>query len=176
MFLEYDVDNPPGNRYAYWWTAYGSGSVTLPMVMVDSGHEISNGYEPFATVYRDMVERALARPPGVRLVVARERIGNRFRFEVRVTNLGEVTLSSSNIARVHAIVYEDAHVADTNRFVRGARSTGISSLAPGATETYTIEISLSSGLNWDKLHSVVLVDYRPGVNTGTYDMLQAAHQ
>ena len=37
VFIEYDVDNPPGNRVSRWWAAWGSGgSVYLPLIMVDS--------------------------------------------------------------------------------------------------------------------------------------------
>jgi hypothetical protein len=175
VFLEYDVDNPPGDRRDLWRAAYGIGSVTLPLVMVDSGHQISNGFEAFATVYRAMVESSLARPPLARLVVERERIGDTFSFEVRLTNLGEVTLSSSNHARLHAIVYEEAHIADTGRYVRAVASTAITSLAPGATATFTLEVSLP-GASWNRLRSVVLADYRPAGTTGPYDMLQASHQ
>jgi hypothetical protein len=74
---------------------------------------------------------------------------------------------------VHAIVYEETHVADTDRFVRAVVSTAITSLAPGDTATFTLEVSLP-GANWSRLHSVVLADYRPAGATGPYDMLQAA--
>jgi hypothetical protein len=172
VFLEHDVDDPQGDRISRFWAAYGPGSVTLPLIMVDSGEEISYGYVAFASTYRAMVNRALARPAQARLVVDRQRLGNSYSFEVQVTNLSDTTLSSSNEASVHVIVYEDTHVADTDRFVRAATSVGITSLAPDETKTYNLTIALQD-VNWSKLHSVVLVDYRPG---GAYDMLQAAYQ
>jgi hypothetical protein len=174
VFLEYDVDNAPGSRYGRWWAAHGSGSVTLPLVMVDSGNQISNGYVSFYNVYKAMVDTALARPAQAEIEAYWLRTGNRVVFYIQVTNLSAVTLSSSsNSATVHAIVYENAHVRLTNRFVRAAVSTDISSLAPGATDTFMLETSELSGVNWDKLHFIALADYRPSGSSGAYDMLQA---
>ena len=62
----------------------------------------------------------------------------------------------------------------TNRYARTAVYRSISNLAPTASATYTLETSELSGVNWDKLHFVVLVDYRPAGSSGAYDMLQAA--
>lgn len=144
--------------------------------MVDSGNQITHGYEDFYNVYKAMVDIALARPAQADITATWQRVGDKVRFDVRLTNLSLVTLSSSsNSATVHAIVYEDAHVADTDRFVRATVSTDItSSLAPGATASFVLETADLSGVNWDKLHFIVLADYRPGGASGAYDMLQAA--
>jgi hypothetical protein len=53
VFLEEDVDNPPYDRYGRWWDAYGGSSAALPMIMVNSGHQISNG--PLDVVSRNLV-------------------------------------------------------------------------------------------------------------------------
>jgi len=176
VFLEYDVDNAPYSRVSRWWAAFDGGSTTLPMVMVDSGNQISSGYVDFYDEYKAMVDRALARPARAEVQAYWWRVGDKVGFYVQVTNLSDVTLSSSaNSAAVHGIVYEDAHVGVTDRFVRAAVSTPIvSELGPNATGTYTMETSELIGVNWDRLHFVVLVDYRPLGSEGAYDMLQAA--
>ncbi len=177
VFIEYDVDNPAGNRVSRWWAAWGSGgSVYLPLIMVDSGNEISNGSVAFAQRYRAMVDAALQRPAAARLDVNRERVGNSFRFEIALTNLSDVTLSAANSATLHVIVYEEAHVGDTDRWVRAATFRSISNLAPQATATFAVEIAPAGVVDWDKVHSIVLADYRPGGASGAYDTLQAAHQ
>ncbi len=144
--------------------------------MVDSGNQISNGYEDFYTKYKTMVDTSLARPPKAKITAQSQRVGDRFHFDIQVTNLSGVTLSSANSATVYAIVYEDDAVDGlTKRYVRAVASTGISSLTNGATADFSLDTTDLSGVNWDKLHSVVLVDYRPG-GTGAYDMLQAAFE
>jgi hypothetical protein len=176
VFLEQDVDNPLGNRYNRWWAAYGGGgSVTLPLVMVESGHQISSGHVDFYNTYKAMVDVELARPALVEIVAHSQRSGDTLQFDIQLKNLSGVPLSTfSNGATVHAIVYEDAHVGLTDRIVRAAVSTGIyPELAHGATMTFTLETGLS-GVNWDKIHPLVLADYRPGGTSGAYDMLQAA--
>ena len=177
VFIEYDVDNPAGNRVSRWWAAWGSGgSVYLPLIMVDSGNQISNGSVAFAQRYRAMVDAALQRPAAARLDVNRERVGNSFRFEIALTNLSDVTLGAANSATLHVIVYEEAHVGDTDRWVRAATAQSISNLAPGETRGFSAEIAPQGVVDWNKVHSVVIADYRPGGTTGAYDTLQAAYE
>lgn len=176
VFLEQDLDHLLGDRYGRWWKAYGGGgSVTLPLVMVDSGNQISNGRVDFYSTYKAMVDAALARPPQAEIEFSSQRSGDTLDFNIQLTNLSGVTLSySSNWATVHAIVYEDAHVGVTDRIVRAAVFTRISpALAHGETRTFTLRTELS-GVDWNKIHPIVLVDYRPGGSSGAYDMLQAA--
>ena len=174
LFLEQSVDYPVGARYGRWWAAYtGGGSVTLPLVMVDSGHQISNGYVDFYNVYKGMVDVSLARPAQAEIQASSRRSGDTLHFEVQLTNLSGVTLDYGNGATIHALVYEDAPVGVTDHFVRAATSTAIPGLAHGETMTLTLQTDLS-GVDWDNIHSIVLADYRPGGSSGAYDTLQAA--
>lgn len=177
VFIEYDVDDPAG-RLDRWWEAWGSGgSVYLPVVMVDSGHEISNGPVSYLETYRGMVDRALQRPPLARLEVERERVGDVLRFAIDLTNESAAVLGPSNDATLHVIVYEEAHVGDTDRWVRAAASQGIPDLAPGETAGFSEEISLAGvGVDWGSIHAVVIADYRPGGSSGAHDTLQAHHE
>jgi hypothetical protein len=88
-----------------------------------------------------------------------------------VKNLSGVALSSSNGATVWGILYEDK-VANTNRHVRAAVSTAITSLANGATGNFTLQTADLSDVNWSNLHYIALAEYRP--SGAAYDMLQAA--
>ena len=180
VFLEYDrADEALFPRERRWWTAYGGGSASLPLVMVDSGNRISNGYEEdFYTKHAAMVDASLARDAQAEIVASSQRSGDMFHFEVQVTNRTDETLGSGNGATVWAIVYEEFETSGsgrfTNRFVRTAVSTAISSdLAPDATETFTLVTSALGGVNWDNLRAILLVDYRPGSTSGAYDTLQA---
>jgi hypothetical protein len=176
VFLEYDVDDPPGDRISRWWAAWGGGgSVILPLVMVDSGNQISNGYVSFYQRYRAMVEDALQRPARARLEVERERVGDSFQFQIELTNRSDSALSSTNSATLHVIVYEENPIADTGRWVRAATAQPIANLPPGETQSFSVEIPLQ-GVDWSRLHSVVLADDRPDGPDGAYDMLQADHQ
>lgn len=175
IFLEYDADSVPYTRYSRWWAAYDGTSATLPLVMVDSGNQILSGYVSFYSAYQAMVVSSMARPPQAEIKATWQRVGNKVDFSVQVKNLSGVTLNSmTNNATVHAIVYEDKHVKSTDRFVRGVDAEGITTLAPNATGTYAMATGDLVDVDWDKLHYLVLVDYRPGGNTGSYDMLQAA--
>ncbi len=176
-FLEYPADGAPANRYGRWWAAYGgSSSVYLPLLMTDSGNQISNGSVDFYNVYKTMVDTAAARPAKAAVTAYSLRCGDKLRFYVRVTNHSGTSLSySSNHATVHAIVWEDAHVADTNRYVRATVSADFtSSVADGANASFVLETPELTGIDWDKLHTAVLADYRPGGLTGAFDTLQAA--
>ena len=176
-FLEYPADNAPSNRYGRWWAAYGgSSSVYLPLIMVDSGNQISNGPVDFYNVYKSMVETALVRPAKAAITAYVLRCGNKIRFFVRLTNHSGTPLSYSlNNATIHAAVWESAQVARTGRYVRASVSTSItSSLADGSSAEFILDTPELTGVDWDKLHTVVLADYRPEGLTGAFDTLGAA--
>ncbi len=182
VFLEQNVDQPLGNREDRWWAAHGGGSVSLPLVMVDSGQRFSNGYLGTSAhdTYQAMVDTELARPPQAEMTASSHRIANRVHFDIELTNLSGMTLSTSNGAAVHAIVYEEHTPVDptvdhiTRRIVRAVVSTNLATpLAHGATTTLTVETGeLSNVVDWSKVHTLVLADYRPA-GSNAYDMLQA---
>jgi len=122
-----------------------------------------------------MVDQALTRPPRGGIQATWQRIGNKVKFTVQVKNQSGVSLSyADNKAAVHAVVYEDAKVGVTSRYARAVVFQNLATaLASGASATFTLETPDLTVVDWNKLHYVVLVDYRPG-SSGAYDMLQAA--
>ena len=177
VFFEQDVDNPlDSTRYQRWWFSYaGSGSVSLPMVMVDSGNQISNGSVDYRTVYSSMVDQALARPPKAAVSAVVSRVGDSIHFAVNVTNHSGSPLSSSNSATLYGIVYEE-EAADglTGNFIRAGRMVLFSSpLADSVSADFSLQTADLTGVDWDKLRPVVFVDYIPEGGS-SYDMLQAA--
>jgi hypothetical protein len=179
VFLEYDVDSSAlYPREGRWWHAHGSGTVQLPLIMVDSGNQITNGSEDFYNKYKSMVDASLSRDAQAAIVASGERMGDTLHFDVQMTNQGSVTLGPSNYATVWAIVYEvfDTSGAGrlTKRFVHAVASTSLSAdIAPGGTGSYTLDTGTLSGVDWDNLRAIVLVDYLPSGLSGAYDMLQA---
>ena len=92
-----------------------------------------------------------------------------------MTNLSGTDLSPSNGATVHALVYEETKVNLTGRFVRDAPYVAINpALAHGDTRVFSLDSTPLTGVDWDKIDVIVIVDYRPGGATGPYDTLQAA--
>lgn len=177
LFLEQDVDFSKGKRQDRWWASYsGPSTVYLPLVMVDSGHQISSGSQSdFKAAYRKLVDAELARPPQAELEAYARQVGARMRIYARLKNTAGTTLSSAgNGATLHALVWEDKPVGVTSRFVRAAPWTAISrEVAPEAEYTATLETPDLAGVSWSSIHAVALADYRPGGGTA-YDMLQGA--
>jgi hypothetical protein len=174
VFLEHDYDNRVGDRYSRWLAADdGIGGAALPLVMVDSGYEIREGKVSYYNTYKSIVNAARQRPADAEIEAISYRIGDSLHFDIDLTNLCGTALDSGNSATIHALVYEEARVLHTGRFVRAATSIGISTpLFHGVTREYALQITLSD-VDWDKIHPLVLVDYRPG-GSGAFDMLQAA--
>jgi len=143
--------------------------------MVDSGHNAKAGPAAYFAAYSTMVDASLARSPQAELQATWVRQGNKVNFSVQVKNLSGKTLSSSNDATVHAIVYQQQHLQLTNRYVVSAVETPINNnLANGATGTYTLQTGDLIDVDWSKLHYLALVDYIPSSSSEKYDMLQAA--
>jgi hypothetical protein len=174
VFIEYDVDAAPPSRSSLWWRAHGGGTAALPLVMVDSGNQISSVYLNFYSVYKTIVDTALARPAAAEMRSYWWREDNHISAHVEVTNRSGVTLSPNNEALVHLIIYEDAKVHITSRFGHTAVAQSIATLEPNQNGAFKLETGeLSGALNWDRLHAVALVDYHPVSSTGAHDMLQA---
>jgi hypothetical protein len=177
IFLEQNVDVPVGNRLTRWYAGYsGPLNIYLPLVMVDSGHQISNGSKnDFKAAYRPLVNAELARPPQAELEAYVRNVGSRVRVYTSMRNTSGSTLSAAaNGAALHALVWEDAHAGVTNQIVRAAPWLGISpEVASNGSFTATLETPDLAGVNWQALHTVVLADYVPGPGTA-YDALQAA--
>ncbi len=175
VFLEEDVDNPPSERYDRWWYAYGGSWATLPMIMADSGHQISNGPLDYYNTYKAMVDSELRRPAGARLEAYFRRVGDHVRVYGSLTNLSGVALSYANSASIGAMVYENAQIHLTDRFVRTTAQIYVDSpLLPGAVMTFTLDTPDLSGVDWNRLHTVVFADYLPS-GAAAFDMLQAAY-
>ena len=175
VFIEDYYAAPKGNRYSRFWAAHGAGSAYFPLIIVDSGHQVYDGPTQFYDTYKSMVDAELARAPLAEVSAVQQRAGSRLQFDVTVKNLSGVTLSSANSATVHVLVYEDARVGVTGRYMRAAPYQAISTpLANNATTTFHLETEDLNNVDWSKLHAVALVDYRPGGSSGPYDTLQAA--
>ena len=177
VFLEYNVNSPPPKRYDRWWAAFGGSTAYYPMVMVNSGHQVKSGYTAdLYNIYKGMVDAELARAPLADIEAYSWRVDNHVKFSGQMTNRSGQTLSTvRNDATLHALVYEDAHVGVTNRFVRAVVSQPISAdLLSGSSISFDLETPDLTGVNWTKLHMLVLADYRPNGSSGAYDMLQAA--
>jgi hypothetical protein len=178
VFVEQDADNHVGVRYSRWWAAYDDGNwADLPFVMVDSGHQINNGWGHYYGVdksaYRSMVDAALARPAQAEIIAYEQRIDDRLNIHGELTNHSETELSYyDNGATLHAIIYEDSEEGVTGQFVHAAPTSPIHpALDPGQSMTFTLSAELS-GVDWGNIHAVALADYRPGGTS--YDTLQAA--
>jgi hypothetical protein len=177
VFLENDVDRPLGQRIDRWWAGYGAGGVVyLPLSMVGSGHAVSSGSADFHTVFAGMVDAELERAPEAEVEAYARRVGNAVRVYVRVVNRSEDALASAvNAATVHALVWEDRKVGVTSRALRAAPAAAVAGpVFPGGACTATLDTAALAGVDWTKLHTAALVDYRPGGAAGAWDMLQAA--
>ncbi|MBN1315516.1 MAG: hypothetical protein JXA42_08610 [Anaerolineales bacterium] len=145
VFLEQDIDNTVGGRYQTWWDAHEEGGSTmLPMVMVDSGHQISNGYEDFYSVYKAMVDAELARPPKAEIVAYHERTGDTLTIHGQLTNLSGVDLSEYDYhGTLQALIFEETHIGCTGRFVHAAPLLWIEDgLFHGETMTFSLSETL----------------------------------
>ncbi len=176
VFIEQNVDAPIGNRISRFWAAFTGTTAYLPLVIVDSGHQMLTGSQAdFKSAFAALVEPELARPPAAAIEAYARRVGSAMRVYATVRNASGATLSASaNHAALHALVYEDKKVGVTSHFIRAAPWLDVATpLADGATLSATIDTAALSGVNWGALHTVVVADWTPAPGS-VYDMLQAA--
>jgi hypothetical protein len=93
-----------------------------------------------------------------------------------VKNLSDFKLGRANRARVHILVYEENHLADTSRFIRAGANTMLDEdLMPGQSTEVDVSIPADQfkGVNMSRAKVVGLFDYLPGGNSGPADLLNA---
>lgn len=167
------MDTPVGGRLGRWFAAWNQpGDIYLPLIMVDSGNQISNDSVDFVTVYGNMVDAALDRPPAARMAVSGTRDGDILHLDVRLANTSGTTMSAANDATLTALVYvEPTNPAAVPEVLR-AQVSPITTLADGATRNFALEVMVN-GLDPTRIRWVVIADYRPGGSSGAFDTLQA---
>jgi hypothetical protein len=173
LILEQDVDDPVGNRRDRWFDGFRKpGDIYLPLVMVNSGHRVSNGNEDFESYYRFMVNDALQRPANASMAVQAVHVGNELDIDVTLTNHSGTALSSANAARINVLVWEDPTTVSEVPVVRRAGSVRITDLADGDSGDFSLEVG-TGGIAANRLRWVVIADYQPYGSNAPFDTLQA---
>ncbi len=172
VLLEYDYDRFQGDRlFRFWATGVSAGF--LPLVMVGSGYRTSSGQADYENVYRSMILDELARPPRAAIAAAWRPAGTAMRTYLTITNTGGATLRRSEEAAAWVVAYEKTVVGVSSTWVRMTRRWPLpDDLAPGETVHAVVDLPGLSGVDWNRMAAVALLEDRPGGN-GRYDMLQA---
>lgn len=182
VFIEQDVDNTLGDRVSRWWRAFpDSDSIYLPLAMVNSGHQVSDGSIAFPSAstleyhdaFKTMIDQELTRPPKAVIEAYNQRSGDT--IEITAWFSIDDPAYINNVV-VGVIVYENKHVLLTERFARAAVESYVyPDPFPGETTQVTLETEPLSGVDWSKLHTIVYVESIPDTGTSTepFDMLQA---
>jgi len=175
VLLEYSYDLYTNGRVERWWAAHqGGGSVSLPLVMVGSGYQVSSGAVDYLRVYRQMLEAELARPPAAVITAYSRQRGGALRVYVRASNQGAVPLLPEHDAAFWVVVWEDAAIGVSNTWVRATRASPLATaLDPGEVATAVVDTSNIVGVDWSRVRSLVLLEHRPD-GGAVYDLLQAA--
>jgi hypothetical protein len=172
VLLEYDYDGFPFGRQDRFW-ASGATATYLPLVMVGSGYRTTSGPVDFEPVFRSMINDELARPVRAAISAFWRRNGNTVRTYVDVQNLGDTELEIDHEAGIWLITYENSTIGHSTTWVRSTAFRYLPfDLVPGESVTDVIDSPPMSGVNWDRMAGLVIVEDRAG-GSGAYDMLQA---
>ena len=173
LIIDQNVDAPLGGRLDRWFDAFNTGAdVYLPVVMIDSGHRISNGSQDFSHVYKGMIDDAFLRNAETMMSVEGTRNGDILSFEVLLSNASGVTLSAANNATLTALVFEEPTDSSEIPMVASAATSPVTTLDNGDTATYTFEVAVG-GLDPGRTRWVVIADYQPPDSSSAYKTLQA---
>lgn len=174
VFLEYVANASVGVRQSRFDAAWGPHGYAFPMIMLSSGHLVTQGPEDFYRKYKAMVEAELARPAAVELEAWQQRIGTVMRVWVNLHNTAAFGLDASNQGTVWAIMWDQGTTGVTGMYVRAAKKVAVSSgIPPGGHAGFTFDLAMPTGIDPSKLRTIVLAEYRPGGSVGPFDMLQA---
>lgn len=158
---------PPGTPLGLTWTVVDSGRLY---------HRGASTYDEAYNTYTAMINDALTQPATAEIHAFWWQDGSTVKVKATVTNNSTVTLSTGNNAGVYGIVKETGVRYETHTTSQpglNATKTAISSLAPGQTATFDIEVPDISPTDWDKIEVIVLVDYQTDTDA-PYEQMQAA--
>ena len=174
LFLEQNVYRPVGNRIDRFYDARGTRTCGVPWVIVDSGLRYTCGYEDFTKRYRTLVTEAMSTPAEAEIEGWFLRTDNDLRVHVEVTNRTGRTLGFANWPTINVLVYEEARVYQTRRFVRAAAQLDVDGLIPdGMSTAADIELLDVYAKDWAKAHVIALFDYRPEPTESRFVSAQA---
>jgi hypothetical protein len=95
------------------------------------------------------------------------------RVYVEVLNLGDTDLEIDQEAVIWLIAYENSSVGHSTTWVRSTALRYLPfDLAPGESAAVIFDSPPMSGVDWNQMAGLVMVEDRPG-GSGTYDLLQA---
>jgi hypothetical protein len=167
------VDNQIADRVTRWFDAYATpGDVFLPLVMVDSGNQISSGDVEFNAVYGAMIENSLDRETKAGMTVRTKRVDDILQFNVTLTNTSGETLSAANNATLTTLLYRQPNNSTGVPWVVRGTTTAIQILADGHTGSTSFEIDIRF-LDMDRIHWLVIAEAQLDGSTTAYDTLQA---
>jgi len=135
---------------------------------------VLSGRVDFERVYRSMIDDELARPARGAVTGYCRRTGSVMRAYVEVLNLGDTYLEVGNDAAVWLVAYENNSIGHSMTWVRSTAFQFLPfDLAPGESTTMVIDSPPMSGVDWNRMACLVMLEDRPN-GLGAYDMLQAA--
>jgi hypothetical protein len=173
VLLEYDYDAYLYGRQDRFW-ATGVSATYLPLVMVGSGYRTTSGPVDFEPVFSSMINEELMRPARAAVSAFWRRDGSTMRAYVEVLNLGDTDLEIDREASVWLIAYEKAHIGHSMTWVRSTTQRSLPfDLEPGESAAVAIDSRPMSGVDWDSMAGLVLIEDRPN-GIGAYEMVQAA--
>jgi hypothetical protein len=171
ILLEYDYDRFRIGRQERFWAS--ASATYLPLVMTGSGYRTTSGRVDFERVYRSMIDDELARPVRGAVTAYCRRTGSVMRAYVEVLNLGDTNLEVDNDAAVWLVAYENSTVGHSMTWVRSTAYRFLPfDLASGESTTMVIDSPPMSGVDWNRMACLVMLEDRPN-GLGAYDMLQA---
>ena len=177
----YSLDYPPPflPPQARWDVIQATESgLGLTWAVVDSGRLYHRGAETPEVAYNTytaMINDALTQPATAEINAFWWLDGSTVKITATVTNNCSFTLSTDNNAGVYGIVKENGVRYETHTTQHpglNAAKTAITSLAPGETATFDIDVPDINPTDWDKVQVIVMVDYQTAPEAH-YDQLQA---
>ena len=174
VFLEYVANASVGDRQSRFDAAWGPHGYAFPMIMLSSGHRVTQGPENFYPIYKAMIEAELPRPAVVEMDAWQQQVGTVMRVWVNLRNTGAFQLDTANQATVWAIMWDQGTTGVTGMYVRAAKKAAVEPGAPpGGQAGFIFDLPMPVGIDPSRLQTVVLAEYRPGGAAGAFDMLQA---
>lgn len=164
--FEYNADAQVdiGRRKARFWANVGTSSLTLPMVMVNSGRELTYGsHDDYKKKYGGMIGMAMAERPTAEVKSWYKRAGlDTIHVQVDVKNIGSVALDpyADKPAQVVLFLVEDIELVHMTKTARAVAYVELpDELKPGDSIELEGDLTGEKGTNYNKSKVVAVLEY-----------------
>jgi hypothetical protein len=150
-----------GGRRARWREVFGNKQALLPLILLQSGNDITQGsHSNFREKYDSMIQAAANIAPTAELEASYQRDQELFLVKIRLENIGTDALDPSQKTSLKVFFYDDQRTMHLDHTTRAIETLEMPRVEPNQTLVLMRKFTLPESIDADSLHVAVIAEYQ----------------